>query len=210
MSHSSLRKKLIPLLLLCTVFLSACGAKNETPEAAATNALNAVKAVDMATIHKYFGSDTDLFNAGQQTEVNTSAEDKAFIETIVKNLTFEVVSSSIDGDKATVSVAITNTDMSAIFAQYLQVIFQEAFQYAFLPEEQRPSEEEMAQLYMQRFQELMAKEDNPTVTTNLDMSLTKNENTWLITADPALLDAIFGGLISSMEGFTDSLNSPLT
>ena len=164
----------------------------------------------MATIQKYFGSDTDLFNAVQQTEENTSAEDKAFIETIVKNLTFEVVSSSIDGDKATVSVAITNTDMSAIFAQYLQVIFQEAFQYAFLPEEQRPSEEEMAQLYMQRFQELMAKEDNPTVTTNLDMSLTKNENTWLITADPALLDAIFGGLISSMEGFTDSLNSPLT
>lgn len=210
MSHSSLRKKLIPLLLLYTVLLSACGAKNETPEAAATNVLNAVKAVDMATIQKYFGSDTDLFNAGQQTEENTSAEDKAFIETIVKNLTFEVVSSSIDGDKATVSVAITNTDMSAIFAQYLQVIFQEAFQYAFLPEEQRPSEEEMAQLYMQRFQELMAKEDNPTVTTNLDMSLTKNENTWLITADPALLDAIFGGLISSMEGFTDSLNSPLT
>ncbi len=59
MSHSSLRKKLIPLLLLYTVLLSACGAKNETPEAAATNVLNAVKAVDMATIQKYFGSDTE-------------------------------------------------------------------------------------------------------------------------------------------------------
>lgn len=205
MFHSSISKKLIPCLLLCAVLLSACGAKSETPEAAAANALNAVKAVDMATIQKYFGSDTDLFNAGEQTEETTSAEDKVFIESIVQNLSFEIVSSSIDGDKATVHVNITNTDMSAIFTQYMQSIFQEALQYAFLPEEQRPSDEEMSQLYMQRFQELMSQEDNPSVTTNLDMSLTKNENTWLITADPALLDAIFGGLISSMEGLTSSL-----
>lgn len=205
MLHSSIRKKLIPCLLLCTVLLSACGAKSETPEAAATNALNAVKAVDMATIQRYFGSDTDLFNAGEQTEENTSAENKVFIESVVQNLTFEIVSSSIDGDKATVNVNITNTDMSAIFTQYMQSIFQEALQYAFLPEEQRPSEEEMSQLYMQRFQELMSQEDNPSVTTNLDMNLTKNENTWLITADSALLDAIFGGLVSSMEGLTNSL-----
>lgn len=203
MLHHSSRFSLLLCLLVCTCLLSACGAKSETPETAVTNALNAVKALDTATMQKYFNQDDQIINLSDDETMSDS--DKVFLEAIIKDLSFEIISSSVDGDKATVSVTITNTDMNEIFAQFMQLSFQDAFQYAFLPEEQRPSEEEIDQLYMQHFQDLMAQEDNPSVTTNIDISLTKAENSWIINGDEALLDAIFGGLVSTMQNMAASL-----
>lgn len=103
------------------------------------------------------------------------------------------------------ALPITNTDMREIVAQFLQLSIQDAFQYAFLPEDQQPSDEEMDAMYMQHFQDLMAKEDNPTITTNIDIHLTKAENSWIINGDTLLLDAIFGGFLSAMQNIASSL-----
>lgn len=200
--HSS-RFSLLICLTLCICLLSACGAQSETPETAVTNALNAVKALDTATMQKYFDPDDQIFNISEDDAMTES--DQAIMQGIVKNLSFEVTDSSVDGDKATVSIAITNTDMREIVAQFLQLSIQDAFQYAFLPEDQQPSDEEMDAMYMQHFQDLMAKEDNPTITTNIDIHLTKAENSWIINGDTLLLDAIFGGFLSAMQNIASSL-----
>lgn len=200
--HSS-RFSLLICLTLCICLLSACGAQSETPETAVTNALNAVKALDTATMQKYFDPDDQIMTASKDEDMSDS--DKIFLEAIVKNLNFEILSSSTDGDKATVSVAITNTDLRDIFAQFMQLSIQDALQYAFLPEDQQPSDEEMDAMYMQHFQDLMAKEDNPTITTNIDIHLTKAENSWIINSDTLLLDAIFGGFLSAMQNMASSL-----
>lgn len=106
--HSS-RFSLLICLTLCICLLSACGAQSETPETAVTNALNAVKALDTATMQKYFDPDDQIFNISEDDAMTES--DQAIMQGIVKNLSFEVTDSSVDGDKATVSIAITNTDM---------------------------------------------------------------------------------------------------
>lgn len=89
----------------------------------------------------------------------------------------------------------------------MQLSIQDAFQYAFLPEDQQPSDEEMDALYMQHFQDLMAQTDNPIVTTTIDIHLTKADNSWRIDSDEMLLDAIFGGFVSAMQNLADSLSA---
>lgn len=199
----SSRFSLLTCLLLCSFLLSACGAKSETPETAVTNALNAVKALDTATMQKYFDPDDQVFDLSDDETMTES--DQVIMQGIVKNLSFEITGSNVENDKATVSVAITNTDMREIVAQFLQRSIQDAFQYAFLPEDQHPSAEEMDAMYMQHFQDLMDKEDNPTITTNIDIHLTKAGNSWVINGDTLLLDAIFGGFLSAMQNMASSI-----
>lgn len=185
-----MRHTLLAALVLAVFFvLVGCGGGGgETPEQAVTNALNAINNFDIATAKKYFdpnelgSSDSSLMDDAEGAKL------------ILKNLTFKVLSSSVDGDTATVRTEITNTDHGKILAEYFEQLFAMSFAKAFSSSGGNGTvDEETAE---QMFYDLLKREDNETLTSMVDIKLTKNGNSWRIVLDEPLEDAILGGLLS--------------
>ena len=89
--------KKIALLLVFLLVLTGCGAKEESPEQAVTNALNAVKNLDKGAAQKYFTYDK-LFSSSDGSEQKV-LDNQDNVKLIVKNLKFKVISSSINGNR---------------------------------------------------------------------------------------------------------------
>lgn len=192
-------KKKTSILIVCVLLLSlvftGCGQKTETPEQAVTNALNAIKKLDIDTMRKYFNDD-GLY--GSDSGTDELLEDEEGINLLFGKMTFKIISSSTEGDNATVKTEITNIDMASVMVEYFDQAFSMVFSNA-LAGDGAKSDEEMEALTEQLFIDLIKREDNQMKTTTVDIKLTKNKNSWKIESNDELQDAIFGGMISSME-----------
>ena len=78
------------------------------------------------------------------------------------------------------------------------------FGYAFLPEDQQPSDEEMNQMYMDKFAEVVEENKDNIVTTEVDIPLTLVDNEWKINATEDVIDAMLGGLYSSANSMSEA------
>lgn len=189
--------KKLALLLIALFLLAGCGTKSETPEQAVTNALNAVKNLDEAAAQKYF-TYSELFNSkdSKKNTLNKKENAKFFVE----NITFKTLSSSVEGDTATVKTEITNIDMKSILGEYVGQMMPLAFGNAFAAN--KLSDEEMDKKAEQILLDLLKRKDNKKATTTVDIQLTKSENSWKIKMDDSLQNAVLGGLKSA----ADSMN----
>lgn len=203
--NKTMTKKTITLIaftLLLSLVLVACG-NRETPEQAVTNAFNALKNSDMETAQKYF-SDSDLL-------INDSESDGLFndeeeYKLLLNNFSFNIISSSEDGDTATVQAEITNIDMASVLLEYFDQIFTVAYENA-LAGDQAKSDEEMDAIAEQLFYDLLTSEDNEKVTSTIDINLTRQDNSWKIESDDELNDAVLGGLFSALEDLMNGLSA---
>lgn len=172
------------------------GILEETPEQAVTNALDALKLFDEATFERYF-------NDGQFMNYEDPNVSQATIEEMMQlfytKLDYKIKSSTLKGEVATVNVEIRNTDMGAIFDEYMLEMIQLGLAESVKPEDQRLSEEEILQKAEEILLGLMKREDNPLVTTTVNITLIKNGNSWIINADEDLQDAVTGGLLSALQ-----------
>ena len=134
-------------------------------------------------------------------------EDAQVMKAVTKHLSYTVKESKEDekAGTATVTVEFTNADMTAIMSEFIQQAFSDALNYAFLPEDQQPSEEEMDQKYLDILTGLLAREDNKMVTNTVDISLKLTDDQWTIESDDKVLDAMLGGMLSSADSISDSL-----
>lgn len=187
---------IVCFILTAMLVIGGCGSSGETPEQAVTNALNAVKNLDKETAQKYFAYE-DLMSNSE----NELLEDQEILKLFVKNFNFKVLSSSIEGDTATVKTEITNMDMKQILGEYMKQAMGLAFGNAFSGDPL--SDEEMDKQAEQILMDLLKKEDNKLVTSTVDIKLTKTETSWKLDMDDAAQDAITGGLKSAAE----SMNS---
>jgi hypothetical protein len=122
---------------------------------------------------------------------------------MLEKLNFKIISSSIEGDTATVKTEITNTDLKLILGEYVKQAFAAAFANAFSSE---LSDEEMQKQSEQIFIDLLKKKDNKTITSTVDIKLSKNENSWKIDMNESLQDAVLGGFISAAKDLEASFN----
>jgi hypothetical protein len=67
-----------------------------------------------------------------------------------------------------------------------------------LPEAEQLSDEEAEKVIMQLLFDAIANEDQ-TTTTTIEVNLVKNNNSWTISMNDQLADAIMGGFISAFE-----------
>ena len=74
-----------------------------------------------------------------------------------------------------------------------------AIGYAFLPEDQQPSDEEMNQMFMDSLMESMDAHQDTSVTNTVDVSLTLVDDAWKITPSDEVIDAMMGGMLSYFE-----------
>lgn len=191
-----MHKKFLPIIavmLLLAIVLTGCG-KGETPEQAVTSALNAIKNEDWETAEKYFTgefSEEDLENSEDEGEI---------LNLLFRNLSFNIVSSSEDGDTATVKTELTNIDMNVLMKEYIREAMAIAMENALAGDDAK-SDEEMEAEIQQLLTDLLEKEDNETVTTTIDINLTKQDNSWIIEADDEFLDALSGGFFTVADSF---------
>ena len=176
---------IMSILFIVALLFVGCGGTSEgTPEEAVANAINAIKQLDEEKIERYFPDSDPIGSLGEEHE--------DIIKLSVENISFNIISSSINGDSATAEVAITNIDMGIIFGEYLGQAMD------MLSAEVELTYEEMDQIFL----DLLKRPDNEMVTITVTINLAKNDDAdgWIIDADEAFADAIFGGMLSAVAG----------
>ena len=201
---ASLHKKtclLLALLLLLPLIVSACGYKEDSPEGAVTRFLTALKKLDGETAQKYclYDEDDEDETSDGRDAAREFIEELAAHETnrlMLGRLRYKIVSSSLAGDTATVKTEITNIDL----AEVLRIYTQQAMFVAM----QARSEEELNAKMEQLFLDLLKRKDNKTVTSAVDIRLTRDEDGWKLCFDRELWNAVLGGLFSAFESPEES------
>lgn len=202
-------KRIISILLIAVMALSftACGAKRESAQDVVVKAITAVKDMDWETAQSYWGEDT-LDAASNLTETETDEQSLALLQLLTKNLSYTITGSQEDeqAGTATVSVDFTNVNMSLILAELITNVLSDAFTYAFLPEDQQPSDEEMTNKYMEDLTELMTADDVEMITTSVDIPLTLEDDQWKIASSEEAADAMLGGILSYADSMAEQFS----
>jgi hypothetical protein len=192
-----MKKIMSILLVLLLVFgLTACG--GESPEQAVSNALSAVKEMNMKTASKYLDYNK-LMNEGESSEESDNVNSDVMMKLILKKFDYKVISSSTDANSATVKVEITNTDMSKIIADFFPEMFGLAFSGL--------SKEQLDDKYLEIFTNLMNRPDNKIITKTVEIKLTKNDKSWEVGMSDELADAIYGGMLTAADNMNNSFGS---
>ncbi|PKM72820.1 MAG: hypothetical protein CVU91_07275 [Firmicutes bacterium HGW-Firmicutes-16] len=189
------------LALSMSLVLVACGPK-ESAESVVKNAIESVKNMNVESMQSYWGDDQFKDVNSEESSAESDAESLAMMGLIVKNLDYEIMDANEEKDTATVKVQITNLDMSKLMSEFVSQALSEVLSYAFLSEDQQPSEEELNKKYMDMMTTLLDREDNPKVTNTVDITLTLVDNQWVITPNEDAVDAMLGGISS----FSDAMN----
>ena len=89
--------------------------------------------------------------------------------------------------------------MGPVLSDFMSDMISTAIGYAFLPEDQQPSDEEMNQMFMDSLMESMDAHQDTSVTNTVDVSLTLVDDAWKITPSDEVIDAMMGGMLSYFE-----------
>lgn len=191
------KKCLAFLTLFVMVFTFVGCSGEESPETAVTNYLNACKNFDEETISKYTANTEENATESTNTATNDLGEEAA--KMLMEGLTYEILSSEENGDTATVKVSITNINMSIVMSDAITQLLPLAFSNL--------SEEEMETQTSAVFISAIENNKETTITKEVELSLTKGENTWLITPSEELGDALTGGLLTFANNLNESFAS---
>lgn len=190
-----MKKEISILLVLTFIFaLTACAPAREKASDAVEKAITAIKEQDSESIEKYFG----IENPDDTLNEDEFFAEEEYFGLFVKNLSYEILESNENGDTATVKVSITNLDMGKVISAYISELFNIVIEYAFVPEEEQPTDEEMEKLYVEKFASVM-ESDIPTVTKTVDVTLTYSDGCWRIGDSKEFIDALLGGIVSYAE-----------
>lgn len=183
-------KRLLSLCLAMMLMLSGCAA-GETAQDATQNALAGIKSADSSAITKYFGA--DFINGG-----GGAKQPEELAQAIVKNFDYEIISVDVEGKEATAKLKLTNVKMESVIAEASQKALVEAEKISALPDDKKPSQQEIKDKNNSMLTEALSNPDVELVTAEVEVTLTEKMNGWKIDASDAFIDAAMGG-IASME-----------
>lgn len=200
--------------------LSGCGPKIPTPTETTNSFLQALKSQDAEAIASvYDGTDVDLLEAASDSaEDNETDSDSETTDTgleavyeeqmLPKMLDFdyELSNEQIDGDKATVDVKITTYRIGDAFTAFFSDYISQAFMLAFSD----ASEEDLDALATTILAGKLADLSEKTYEKTATLSLSMKDDKWVvdnIEDSDEFLDAITGGLVTSMKTMTDAFSA---
>ncbi len=188
-------KKVFSLVfsLIMLISFTACG--GPTPEELVTSALDALKSGD----ESFFEGSIESF---EESFDSSSAEDldKA-LKTVLSTMDYEVISTTEDGNKATVKVKITNKDYSKAVEKYFSDVM--AYAMSNLDASEDEVDKKVVELLVNAINE--SAEGESTVTNEADITLTKGDDGWVLD-DPSdeLMNALFGNMVDGMNNLSSS------
>src|SRR5699024_7180940 len=161
-------KKLMCMVLAIALMVPLAGCSRASAESVVEDAIQAFQSADVDAIRQSWGN-TDLASS------EDSAEDDAYtqqlLEPIASGLTYQITDSTEDAKArtATVTVEFTSIDMSAVFSEWMGELVSQALGYAFLPADQQPSEEELSELSIEIFCDVVENHTDDKVTNTVDI-----------------------------------------
>ena len=182
---------------LCLSLVACGGTSRESAQSVVENGIKAFQSMNQEEMQKYWG-DTDFSSDVASSTSENEEYSQKILEKIASGLTYEITGSTEDEDAgtATVSVEFTNMDMGTVMSEWLSNAISTAFGYAFLPEDQQPSDEELNEMYMDSLTETMDNNKDNTVTNSIDVQLSLVEDEWKINPTEDVIDAMVGGMMS--------------
>ena len=112
-------------------------------------------------------------------------------EGIFDNLEYKIVSETVNGNRAYLTVNINALD----FVQIMEAVISESFFWAF----EEISEAELHDIVNQLLIEKMSAEDAPILENEIIIVLELENNQWRIVPDDIFLDGVSGGILSFAE-----------
>lgn len=121
-------KRIVAILLAAVMLfsLAACGAKRESAQSVAENAIKAVQKFDDEQMQKYWGTSSVSTDSSEISNLDAEC-----IKAMFSNLTYEVVSSKESETTAVVNVKFTNINLAKAFSDAFSAAIAKAMQNAF-------------------------------------------------------------------------------
>ena len=170
--------------VLMAVSMAACSGGGDNAETAVSGYLDALKAYDLEKSNSYLVEGDEAYNMLAESGEEIKEEEKI----VMKYLSYAIKGSEENGDTAVITVDITNVNMQDVLKAYMAEGLAAAF------ENPEMTEEEMMQMLVDAFE---ANKDN-TVTTTVDINLTKADGSWKVQTDDALFSALMGGMSADL------------
>ncbi|KAF5060324.1 hypothetical protein [Anaerotignum sp.] len=168
----------------------SCGEKIDPPEKVVASYLDALKNGDLTSAKAYVNEEND--------EILTETEDEStntLINSILKNLTYEIGTIDVKETTATVTTTIKNIDMKTVMGEVLSELLSLAF--SGLDAEALETKQNEA------FAKALETNKDTIKETEVIIQLEKKETGWIIIPTEDLADGITGGLLS----YADTMNS---
>ncbi|MBC2579677.1 DUF4352 domain-containing protein [Clostridium sp. DJ247] len=181
---------LILMLVLLTLTLVACGPK---PDETVKNFFDAVKKADFNTMSTYVKKD-----ANKDKFTFEDANQEKIIKSTFSKVSYEIVSSKIDGNNATVKAKVTSLDLPRIYGKVVSETLPTLMAAAFA----NKADDAKSQL-MQSFMNALNDPNASKTTTDIDIKLVKGDKGWLIEPTDDLLGALTGNI---NKAFNNSQN----
>ena len=185
-------KRVFAVFVVFVLSLScvACsGKKVESPETTVSNYLDSLHNLEFDNAKKY----VDVLGA---TDFEEGSDEEVFINNIMSSLDYTIISSTENGDKATVKVNIKNIDMASVMSD----VFSQLFSLSFSDLSEEEQDNKVNDITLSSIE----KNKTILVENEVDINLEKTETGWIIISDNKLSDAITGGLMSFSNDFGSS------
>ena len=217
-----MKRKLLVItaIMVMIAVLSGCGPKIPTPTETTDSFLQALKSQDAEAIAGvYDGTDVDLLEAASDSaednepdvdsETTDTGLEAVYEEQMLPKMLdydYELSNEQIDGDKATVDVKITTYRIGDAFTAFFSDYISQAFMLAFSD----ASEEDLDALATTILSGKLADLSEKTYEKTATLSLSMKDDKWVvdnIEDSDEFLDAITGGLVTSMKTMTDAFSA---
>lgn len=179
------------VFLIVVLLITGCGTKRETAEQAVVSAFQALRERDAVQIQRYFPDEESILELRSDVP-----QDDEVLDALLNRLECKVISSSVSGDNAIVKAEIKNVDFGAVFEEWFAMAMVMAFADAF-SEEDPSSTNNTDELLLN----MLKRDDNKMRTAVVDVRLRQVKNAWTIDAtdNEEMRDAMFGGMMTSLE-----------
>ena len=186
-------KKVLVILLAVMMLFGIAGCQTAGPDKTVSDLLDAMKAWDTATLEEYMGLE-EIYGAADMDMSTEEAEmTEALMKALTANLDYKIVDTKEKGDTAVVTAEITNVDMSVVLAEYITQVFALYFSGTEM------TEEELNDAVLDLLVTSIENNQENLVTNTVDIELSKIDDEWVITADDAFYNAVFGGMMTAVE-----------
>lgn len=195
------------------VLLVGCigGPAPGSPTQVATDFIKAVKAQDAATMAKYYDGEIDegmfdMMKILEDEDVSPAMQAAAKkLADKVADFDFKVSNEKIEGDKAHVDVEVKTYNFGSFFSDVFSDVVGSAFTMA-LAGGDNFDETQIESVLLSSLNDNMDKLKEKSYTTTVPLYLTKTSDGWKVQElDDNFMDAVLGGLISTLGDFLGTL-----
>ena len=187
------------LIMMMIILLTGCGSSREPIKSAVSSALIGVQNYDERTVEKYFWVNILDPNTFLDAKITNDIPFDRMMPQVVERFNFRILDVEDEGDCAIVYTEMTNVDMDKVMPLFYIEIFNRLFSNATLYEEGHLNQEELNEAYHQIMTYLIHSEEREMMTTTVEVHLIYEKDSWKIVLDEAVLNGIYGGLLTFFD-----------